>query len=105
MGPYLGTRRTDEDSNTELQKKLSGKVWAMIVSFIGTLGAGWLSMSDSLIGNKNFYGVQVMNLVYNKNDSNAQDQLVRVPEPATMMLLGTAMFGLAIISRKKLFKK
>lgn len=49
------------------------------------------------------YGVEVLNL-YNKDGSLAQDMLVAVPEPATMLFLGGGLLGMAGFLRKK-FKK
>jgi hypothetical protein len=52
--------------------------------------AGWQG-----IGN-----VRVLNLI-NASNGLAQDQLVMVPEPSTLLLLGAGLLGLGILGRKK----
>jgi hypothetical protein len=52
----------------------------------------------------NEYPVAVLNL-YTLEGGMAQDMLVAVPEPTTMLLLGSGLIGLAGYGRKKFFKK
>ena len=61
------------------------------------------SAANAMADNNWAYGVEVLNL-YNKDGSLAQDMLVAVPEPATMLFLGGGLLGMAGFLRKK-FKK
>lgn len=49
-------------------------------------------------------GVKALNLVYNSDGSKAQDVLVYVPEPGTLLFLGLSMLGLGFAGRKKYLK-
>lgn len=54
--------------------------------------------------NKGQYPVAALNL-FTRDGGNAQDLLTVVPEPATMLLLGSGLIGLAGYGRKKFFTK
>jgi hypothetical protein len=63
----------------------------------------WISEAETAIANGTWSGlgnVRVINLV-DALGNRKQDQLVMVPEPSTLLLLGAGLLGLGILGRKK----
>ena len=62
------------------------------------------SLVAASVDNNGTYSVAVLN-IYGLNGCLRQDQLVLVPEPSTLLLLGAGLIGFGIFGRKKFRRK
>jgi len=77
-------------------------VLCVVIMFFGIVGCP--SSDDATPGASNT-GITTTTVASGESSSGDTNNLNAVPEPATLILLGAGLVGLAGVGRKKFFKK
>jgi hypothetical protein len=91
------------DGSNAMGDALQNTIW-YIEQEITTLPIGqaliWFNAANNSGWTTDYHGVAVLN-VLTQVGGIAQDQLVLVPEPSTLLLLGAGLLGLGIMVRRR----
>jgi len=93
------------DGSITDQTLLQNAIW-VIEQEITSSDASVLNLINTAANASGYYGIAVMNISSDGAGVNLkQSMLVPVPEPGTLILLGSGLLGLALVGRRKKFRR